>query len=105
MAHSTPTHTEIADTLLRDIRNQLPDADTGPDSDYAVRANAIASALQGLYQHQMWIVRQMFPDTADHDYLVMHARTRNLTPKSATPAGCNCVPQATVSATRPPRRA
>ncbi|WP_074013096.1 baseplate J/gp47 family protein [Candidatus Sodalis sp. SoCistrobi] len=50
MAHSTPTHTEIADTLLRDIRNQLPDADTGPDSDYAVRANAIASALQGLYQ-------------------------------------------------------
>ncbi|MBT9431349.1 baseplate J/gp47 family protein [Candidatus Sodalis endolongispinus] len=87
MAHSTPTHTEIADTLLRDICNQLPDADTGPDSDYAVRANAIASALQGLYQHQLWIVRQMFPDTADHDYLVMHARTRNLTPKAATPAG------------------
>ncbi|MGL9774902.1 MAG: baseplate J/gp47 family protein [Sodalis sp. (in: enterobacteria)] len=29
----------------------------------------------------------MFPDTADHDYLVMHARTRNLTSKAATPAG------------------
>ncbi|MGL9773199.1 MAG: hypothetical protein ACR5LG_02480 [Sodalis sp. (in: enterobacteria)] len=52
MAHSPP-HTEIADTLLRNIRNQLPDADTGSDSDYAVRANAIASALQGLYQHQL----------------------------------------------------
>ncbi|WP_438806894.1 baseplate J/gp47 family protein [Sodalis sp. (in: enterobacteria)] len=28
----------------------------------------------------------MFPDTADHDYLVMRARTRNLTSKAATPA-------------------
>ncbi|MGL9773351.1 MAG: baseplate J/gp47 family protein [Sodalis sp. (in: enterobacteria)] len=29
----------------------------------------------------------MLLDTADHDYLVMHGRTRNLTSKAATPAG------------------
>ncbi|WP_252748591.1 baseplate J/gp47 family protein [Serratia symbiotica] len=87
MAHIIPLLDDIAATLLRDISNQLPDADVGKDSDFAIRANSIASAVQGLYQHQVWIVRQMFPDTADHDYLVMHARTRNLQPKPATYAG------------------
>lgn len=87
MAYTIPLLEDIAATLLRDISNQLPDADIGKDSDFAIRANAIASAVQGLYQHQVWIVRQMFPDTADHDYLVMHARTRNLQPKPATYAG------------------
>ena len=87
MAYTIPLLEDIAATLLRDISNQLPDADVGKDSDFAIRANAIASAVQGLYQHQVWIVRQMFPDTADHDYLVMHARTRNLQPKPATYAG------------------
>lgn len=86
MPYTIPSLSEIAGTLLRDIRNQLPDADTGPDSDYAMRANAIASAISGLYQYQSWMVRQMFPDTADHDYLVMHCRVRNITPKRATPA-------------------
>jgi uncharacterized phage protein gp47/JayE len=87
MAYTIPLLDDTAATLLRDISNQLPDADVGKDSDFAIRANAIASAVQGLYQHQVWIVRQMFPDTADHDYLVMHARTRNLQPKPATYAG------------------
>lgn len=87
MALIIPMLDDIAATLLRDIRNQLPDADVGKDSDFAIRANSIASAIHGLYQHQAWIVRQMFPDTADHDYLVMHARTRNLSPKVATVAG------------------
>ncbi|TXE27156.1 baseplate J/gp47 family protein [Serratia marcescens] len=87
MPYSIPSLSDIASTLLRDIRNQLPDADTGPDSDYAIRANSIASAVSGLYQYQSWIVRQIFPDTADHDYLVMHCRVRNITPKQATPAG------------------
>lgn len=87
MPYSPPSFNSIASTLLMDIRNQLPDADTGPDSDYAVRANSIASVISGLYQYQSWIVRQIFPDTADHDYLVMHCRVRNITPKQATAAG------------------
>jgi uncharacterized phage protein gp47/JayE len=86
VALTTPALTDISTTLLRDIGNQLPDADVGKDSDNAIRSNAIASTVNGLYQHQKWIVRQMFPDTADHDYLVLHARTRNITQKLSTKA-------------------
>ncbi|KLU15437.1 baseplate J/gp47 family protein [Xenorhabdus griffiniae] len=82
----TPEFQQIRDDLLRDIKNQLPDADTGADSDYFARASSVASVAEGIYQHQGWIVRQIFPDTADSDYLELHARTRNLTRKPATTA-------------------
>lgn len=76
----------IATNILRDISNQLPEADTGTDSDYGVRAAAEGSAIEGLYQHQDWITKQIFPDSADSDMLALHARVRGLSKKSATPA-------------------
>ncbi|CDL80178.1 baseplate J/gp47 family protein [Xenorhabdus cabanillasii] len=82
----TPEFQQIRDDLLRDIKNQLSDADIGADSDFFVRASSVASVAEGIYQHQAWIVRQIFPDTADTDYLELHARTRNLTRKPATTA-------------------
>lgn len=86
MAYTVPSFADIRDALLRDISNLLPEADTGEDSDFFVRASSVASAVEGLYQHQAWTVRQIFPDTADSDYLVLHARVRGLTPKSAVAA-------------------
>lgn len=86
MAFSVPAFAKIRDDLLRDIKNQLPDADTGPDSDYFIRASSVASAVEGLYQHQAWIVRQIFPDTADREYLELHARVRGLARKAAVAA-------------------
>ena len=44
MPFAIPPFTSIRDTLLRDLKNQLPDADTGPDSDFFVRASATASS-------------------------------------------------------------
>lgn len=69
MPFLTPDYQAIRDSILRDIANQAPEAMTGPDSDYAMRANATGSAIEGLYQHQQWIARQIFPDTADSDNL------------------------------------
>ncbi|KZE34188.1 baseplate J/gp47 family protein [Crenobacter luteus] len=86
MPFTVPAFATIRDALLRDLKNQLPDADTGPDSDYFVRATSVASAVEGLYQHQAWIVRQIFPDTADREYLELHARVRGLTRKAAVAA-------------------
>lgn len=86
MPFIVPTFATIRDALLRDLKNQLPDADTGPDSDYFIRATSVASAVEGLYQHQAWIVRQIFPDTADREYLELHARVRGLTRKVAVAA-------------------
>lgn len=86
MPFNVPTFITIRDALLRDLKNQLPEADTGSDSDYFIRATSVASAVEGLYQHQAWIVRQIFPDTADRDYLELHARVRGLSRKSAVAA-------------------
>ncbi len=86
MPFSSPDYQAIRDAILRDIANQLPTASVGVDSDYALRANATAAAIEGIYQHQQWIVRQIFPDTADTDYLESHCSLRNLTRKAATVA-------------------
>lgn len=88
MPFTTPTADQIRDDQLRDIKNltQLPDERLGPDSDWFIRASAVASVVEGCYQHQAWMVRQIFPDTADKEYLVLHARTRGLTRKPANSA-------------------
>lgn len=86
MPLNIPAQETIAQNYLSEVSNQLPDADTGEDSDNAVRANAISSAIWGLYQYAGWVLRQAFPDTADTDWLVMHARLRGLTRKQATAA-------------------
>lgn len=86
MAFITKDLTTIRDDLLRDLKNQLPDADISEDSDFYARASSVASVAEGLYQHQSWIVRQIFPDTADSEYLLLHARTRGLSKRAATTA-------------------
>jgi uncharacterized phage protein gp47/JayE len=84
MSFLTPDYQAIRDGILRDILNQRPDANVASDGDYAIRANATGSAVEGIYQHQQWIVRQLFPDTADSDYLGRHASLRGLAWKAAT---------------------
>lgn len=86
MSFETPDQAAIAAGILRDISNQLPEAATSVDSDFGVRANATGGAVEGLYQHQVWIARQVFCDTADTDMLEKHASQRGLTRKRATTA-------------------
>lgn len=77
---------QIRANILREIKNQRPDADVGPDSDHFVRASGTASAIEGLYAHQTWTAKQIFPDTADEDYLILHARLRGIERKPAVVA-------------------
>lgn len=85
MGFPTKNYREVRDDILRDIVNQQSDADTGVDSDFYVRANASGNAIEGLYEHQKWIARQIFPDTADVDILeTKHARPRGITRKAAS---------------------
>lgn len=76
----------VTSNILRDISSAQPGADTGTDSDNGVRAAATGSAVEGLYEHQAWIARQIFPDTADSDIRALHARLRGLSKKVAVPA-------------------
>lgn len=81
MPYTTPDYRAIRDAILRDIVNQLPSASVGADSDFAIRANAVGSAIEGLYQHQQWLARQILPDTADSDYLDRHVSLRSIVPR------------------------
>ncbi|MFX2607075.1 baseplate J/gp47 family protein [Enterobacter mori] len=86
MPFPVPTIEESTARQLRDIGNALPneDIDTGTDSDYGVRAAAVSGVADGLYAHQAWIIRQIFPDTADPEFLELHCRQRNVLRKQAT---------------------
>jgi uncharacterized phage protein gp47/JayE len=64
--------------ILTDWRNQFPDADLSQGSLIYIKSACLASALWGLYKHQDWIAKQMFPDTAETEYLEHHAWVRGL---------------------------
>ena len=86
MPFYTPAYEAIKTALLRDIANLLPDAALGADSDFNVRASSLAACVEGLYQHQSWAMRQVFPDTTDTDYLERHCALRGITRKPASAA-------------------
>lgn len=82
----TPTFEEIRDAVLRDTLSLWPDADVSPDSDHYVHASRLAACASGQYAHQNWIVRQIFPDTADSAYLERHAALRGIRRRNPTAA-------------------
>lgn len=79
-----PTFDEIRNAILRDTQSLDPTADISPDSDHFVHASRLAACASGQYAHQAWLVRQIFPDTADTAYLERHAALRGITRKNAT---------------------
>lgn len=80
------TYDEIRSALLADYQNQIAGADVSEGSDIYVKASVLASAIWGLYQHQKYIARLVFPDMADADDLDHHASIRGLSRKQATKA-------------------
>jgi uncharacterized phage protein gp47/JayE len=71
------------DTLLNDILtdycNQFPTVDTSQGSLVFIKSACLASALWGLYKHQEWVARQIFPDTCSSINLDRHAYFHALT--------------------------
>lgn len=86
MPFTPPQLDAIRDAMVRDVQNLLPDTDVSQDSDTFARASATAAGIEGLYQHQAWMLRQIFPDQADPDYLRAHAARKGLSVKPATAA-------------------
>lgn len=80
----TPTFEQIRDAILRDTKSIWPSADVSEDSDHFVHASRLASCAMGQYAHQHWIARQIFPDTADSDYLERHAAMRGIYRRNPT---------------------
>ena len=53
-----------------------------PGCDLAVRMYAVAAQVYALYIQAQWVTRQAFPQTAESDYLDLHAQLRGLTPQA-----------------------
>lgn len=86
MPFTIPDFKAIEAALLRDLANLAPELRLAGDSDWAIRAASVASAVAGLYEHQAWIIRQIFPDTADTEYLEHHCAVRGIKRKAAVAA-------------------
>lgn len=71
--YTLPTYDALLQQTLTDFENQIPGCDTSPGSDIYKKAVAIASALQGEYEYQDYIKRQVFAMTADSEHLEKHA--------------------------------
>lgn len=86
MPQTIPTQEQLLAQYLQALSNQNADTDVTTDSDNAIRGNATANVVGGLYHMMAWVLRQMFPDTADSDYLDIHAAQRGLHRKQPTAA-------------------
>ena len=96
-----PDFDTIRAAILRDTQSLILDADISADSDHYVHASRLASCAAGQYAHQTWITRQIFPDTADTDYLERHAALRGITRRAATRAGGTATLAGTAGAVLP----
>lgn len=72
-----PNFQQIRNTILQEIRG-LTGINAPDDSDAAIRADGMASAVDGLYSHQSYIQKQLFIATADEPYLYIHAEELGL---------------------------
>lgn len=81
MANSTPFLQDfdtLFNNILTDWKNQFPDADTSQGSLIFMKSACLASAIWGLSKKDDWVAKQIFPDTADFDYLLHHGSVRRL---------------------------
>jgi uncharacterized phage protein gp47/JayE len=72
---------ELLNAILTDYKNQFSDVDTSQGSLIFIRSACLASALWGLYKYQEYISKQIFPDTADSEYLDHHGWVWGITRK------------------------
>lgn len=77
MAFITPSFWQIRELILQEVRN-LTGITAPDDSDAAIRADGEAAIVEGLYEHQKHIERQLFVATADEPYLYLHAEKLGL---------------------------
>lgn len=85
-----PTLTEILSAIESDIDSRLTDSDaTLRYSVLSVIAYVLAGVANGEYGFISWLALQIFPDTAESDYLRRWGSFWGVTPVAATPASGN----------------
>lgn len=100
MAFSIPTFAQIKNVIVQEIRN-ITGLTIALDSDASIRADGTASVVEGLYSHQVWILRQLFVATADEPFLYLHAARASVPRLGGTAAAGTITASANVAVTIP----
>ena len=69
MAFSRPTLSEIVERIKSDIETRLSTGKLTPRSFLSIIATALGGAAHLLHGHIVWATQQLFPDTAELEYL------------------------------------
>lgn len=87
MPFARPTLKTLIDRAIAEINARLPNADARlPFSNLNVLSYVMGAVTHGLYGFLDWISRQVFPDTAEAEYLQRWATIWGVSRKSAAPA-------------------
>lgn len=81
------TYDDALQRVLTDYGNASPDHQVVVGDPVYMRAVGLASALWGLDREADWVLRQIFPDTADADQVAHFAGQLGLVQQSAEDAG------------------
>lgn len=86
MPYITPNYAQLVQAQKQEmagLNNQLSLQD---DDDEMVRAHGVAAVVEGAYQHQQWIIKQLFAQTAEKEFLDYLAAKVGITRKQAVAA-------------------
>lgn len=98
MPFITPSYADIVQTQKQEMANLDNTLSLQNDDDEMIRAHGVASVVEGSYQHQQWVARQFFPQTAEGEYLDYHAEKAGLTRKQAVAASGSVRIEGTIGA-------
>lgn len=102
MPFTRPTLGEIGERIAGDLESRLPGADARlRRSVLAVLGRTEAGAVHGLYGFGEFVARQVFPDTAETEFLDRWARVWGIARKPAWPASGSVVAAGTDGAVIP----
>ena len=92
MAFNRPTLKELVERMRSHINSRLAGVDSRlPYTVLNVFAIVIAGAFHLVYGYLDWAVKQLFPETADEIFLLLHGRRRGITRNAATKATGNVI--------------
>ncbi|PTQ91281.1 baseplate J/gp47 family protein [Agitococcus lubricus] len=86
MPYIIPNYAQLVQTQKQELANLNPDLSLQDDDDEMVRAHGVAAVVEGAYQHQQWIIRQLFAQTAEKEFLDYLAAKVGITRKQAVAA-------------------
>ncbi len=86
MPIALPVRSTIFQAILDEIKDTLPDANTGEGEPFWVLAQIISTAVWSVFQPVAYVAEQIFPSSSASEYLVRHGAARKIPRKGASGA-------------------